>query len=53
LELKIAANAIDAPQNVDQFVVAPYLSQLSQQSMMAQPYCTFDDAPRPMGYGLP
>jgi hypothetical protein len=52
-DLKFIANVIDVPQNMDHFVVVPYLLQLSQQSMMAQPYCTFDDAPRPMGYGLP
>jgi hypothetical protein len=37
----------------DQFVVAPYLSQLSQQLMMAQAYITFDDGPWKLGYRLP
>jgi hypothetical protein len=52
-ELKLLASAGDVPRYVDQLVVSPYLSQLSQQSMMPQPYIALDNAPREMGYGLP
>jgi hypothetical protein len=55
-ELQFSLNATAVPVNVEPYVVAPYLSQLTQQSMMSQ-YSTFsqvaDDAPRPMGFGIP